>query len=286
MLGCDGAVTEIERILRANGGVVSAAQLRTAGWSYSQMKKLPAQGWRPVRRGWYASPSANPHVVRAVSAGGVLSCVSALRLCRVWIPDSELHIRYSARARRSHPGVRSCHPHRLDPPVLAAIDPIEIAAASAANCLDAEGLVIVLDSMLNKRIIDMAAARSIVAASRFARLNLAERCDPKSESGTETMIRLRLRAAGIHLRTQVSIPGVGRVDLLVGNRLIIEADSREHHLSKYQSDRTRDRVAIGLGYLVIRLTYEDVVHRWDAVFADIRSVIRRRAHRRPVTTSA
>jgi very-short-patch-repair endonuclease len=167
-----------------------------------------------------------------------------------------------------------------------AIDSLEIAAASAANCLDAEGLVIVLDSLLNKRMIDMAEARSIVAASRFARLELAERCDPNSESGTETMIRLRLRAAGIHLRSQVNIPGVGRVDFLVGNRLIIEADSREHHLSKYQSDRTRDRVAIGLGFLVIRLTYEDVVHRWDVVFADIRSVIRRRAHRRPITTSA
>lgn len=99
------------------------------------------------------------------------------------------------------------------------------------------------------------------------------------------MIRLRLRAAGIHLRTQVVIPGVGRVDFLVGNRLVIEADSREHHLPKYQVDRTRDRVATGLGYLVIRLTYEDVVHRWDVVFADIQSVIRRRWHRRAITTS-
>ncbi|ULE35529.1 endonuclease domain-containing protein [Mycobacterium sp. IDR2000157661] len=282
-MGCDEAV-EIERILQANGGVVSTAQLRTAGWSYSQIKTL-AQGWRPLRRGWYASPSAHPYVVRAVAAGGVLSCVSALRLCHVWVPDSELHVRYSARARRSRPGVRSCHPHRLDPPTLNAIDPIEIAAASAANCLDREGLIIVLDSMLNKRILDMAEARSIVAASRFARLDLAEWCDPRSESGTETMIRLRLRAAGIRLKSQVKIPGVGRVDFLVGDRLIIEADSREHHLSKYQSDRTRDRVAIGLGFLVIRLTYEDVVHRWDVVFADIRSVIRRRAHRRPIATS-
>lgn len=273
----------IDRILAANGGVASAAQLRTAGWPPAQIKK---QGWLSLRRGWYASPSANPRVVRAVSAGGVLSCVSALRFRGVWVPDSGLHIRYSERARQSHPRVRSCHPYRLDPPILGAVDPIRTAVASAANCLDAEGLVVVLDSMMNQRMIEMADARSIVAASRFARLDLAERCDPKSESGTETMIRLRLRAAGIHLRTQVVIPGVGRVDFLVGNRLIIEADSREHHLGKYQADRTRDRVATGMGFLVIRLTYEDVVHRWDVVFADIRSVIRRRAHRGPITTSA
>lgn len=273
----------IEHILAANGGIVSAAQLRTMGWSYSQIKKVP--GLRQLRRGWYVGPSAHPHVVRAVSAGGVLSCVSALRLRHVWVPDSDLHVRYSARARRSRPGVRSCHPHRLDPPIVGAIDPLDIAAASAANCVDAEGLIVVLDSMLNTRMIGMADARSIVAASRFARLNLAERCDPASESGTETMVRLRLRAAGIRLRTQVVIARVGRVDFLIGNRLIIEVDSREHHLSKYQSDRTRDRVATGLGYLVVRLTYQDVVHRWETVLADILAIIRRRAHRAPMTMS-
>jgi very-short-patch-repair endonuclease len=286
LMGCYETVSEIERIVASNGGVASAAQLRTAGWSRSQINALFAQGWLPLRRGWYASSSATSQVVRAVSSGGALGCVSALRMQGVWVPDSELHVRYAARAHRSRSGVRSCHPYRLDPPVLTAIDPMEIAAASAANCLDAEGLVIVLDSMLNMRMIEMADARATVVASRFARHDLAERCDPKSESGTETIIRLRLRAAGIHLRTQVAIPGVGRVDFLVGNRLIIEADSREHHLSKYQVDRTRDRVATGLGFMVIRLTYEDVVHRWNVVVGDIRAIIRRREHRRPITTSA
>lgn len=131
------------------------------------------------------------------------------RLGRVWAPDSRLHIRYSTRARQSRQGVRSCHPYRRDPPVVGAVDAMDVAVASAANCLGAEGLVVVLDSMLHKRMIDMADAKSIVAASRFAHLNLAQRCDPRSESGTETMIRLRLRAEGIQLRTQVVIPESG-----------------------------------------------------------------------------
>ena len=87
-----------------------------------------------------------------------------------------------------------------------------------------------------------------------------------------TIIRLRLRARGIRLRSQVDIPGVGRVDFLVGDRLIIEADSVEHHLPKYHSDRTRDRVATAMGYLMIRLTYEDVVYHWDTALADILAV--------------
>lgn len=215
-----------------------------------------------------------------------MSCASVLRRFEVWVPDSGLHIRYAERARTSRSGARSCHPYRLDPPITGAIDPIDVAVASAANCLDPEGLIVVLDSMLNKRMIQMADARDIVAASRFARLHLAERCDPASESGTETMIRLRLRALRIRLRTQVDIPGVGRVDLLVGDKLIIEADSREHHLPRYQADRDRDRVATRLGYLVIRLTYEDVVYRWDTVEADILAIIRRDGHVGPITTSA
>ncbi|MGU3501313.1 endonuclease domain-containing protein [Mycobacterium sp. C31M] len=259
----------LDHILAANGGVVSSAQLRAAG--------AAPRGFSRVRHGWYANQSADPQVFRAVSAGGVLACASVLRRHQVWVLDSVLHVRYSKRARR--PGVRSCHPYRLDPPVVGAVDPVDIAVASAANCLGAEGLVVVLDSMLNKQMIQPADARSIVAASPLAHLDLAARCDPKSESGTETIIRLRLRALGIELRSQVDIPGVGRVDFLVGDRLIIEADSKEHHLPKYQSDRTRDRVAIGLGYLVIRLTYEDVVYHWDTVVVDILTVVRRRKHR-------
>lgn len=274
---------EIELVLAANGGVASAVQLREAGWSRQQIKK---QRWQSVRRGWYAGPSADPQVVRAVAAGGVLGCVSVLRRFEVWVPNSGLHIRYAERARRSRPGVRSCHPYRLDPPITGAVDPIDVAIASAANCLDTEGLIVVLDSMLNKRMIQMADARDIVAASRFARLHLAERCDARSESGTETMIRLRLRALRIHLRIQVRIPGVGRVDLLVGDRLIIEADSREHHVPRYQADRDRDRAAARMGYLVIRLTYEDVVYRWDTVQADVLAIIRRGGHLGPITTSA
>lgn len=50
---------EIELLLAANGGVASAVQLREMGWSHRQVKK---QGWQPLRRGWYATPSADPQV--------------------------------------------------------------------------------------------------------------------------------------------------------------------------------------------------------------------------------
>ncbi len=41
-----------------------------------------------------------------------------------------------------------------------------------------------------------------------------------------------------------------------------------------------------MGYLVIRLTYEDVVYRWDRVESDILEIIRRNGHLGAITTSA
>lgn len=45
-------------------------------------------------------------------------------------------------------------------------------------------------------------------------------------------MRLRLRRRKVELRTQVTIADVGRVDLLVGERLVIEVDSKEHHTGR------------------------------------------------------
>lgn len=82
------------------------------------------------------------------------------------------------------------------------------------------------------------------------------------------------------VRAQVEIPGVGRVDLLIGRRLVIECDSRAHHTGEaaYESDRTRDRKLVRMGYLVIRLTYQQKLNDWPNVEADILALIRRDEH--------
>ncbi|GAA1394196.1 hypothetical protein GCM10009599_18240 [Luteococcus peritonei] len=105
----------------------------------------------------------------------------------------------------------------------------------------------------------------------------------RGESGTETLVRLRLRARGVRLRTQVEIAGVGRVDLLVGDRLVIEVDSRAHHTGaeNYANDRRRDLVLRSKGYVVVRLTLAQVMHDWPAVEQHLLAMIRRGDHRWP-----
>ncbi|WP_147304033.1 endonuclease domain-containing protein [Subtercola boreus] len=107
------------------------------------------------------------------------------------------------------------------------------------------------------------------------------RADPESESGIETLVRLRLRSLGISVRTQVRHRGVGRVDLLVGDRLVIEVDGREHHDSReaFASDRERDLVLFRDGFDRLRLTYAHVMYRWPEIEGVIVEAVRRRRHR-------
>lgn len=140
-----------------------------------------------------------------------------------------------------------------------------------------------MDSLLNLRLMSRTQIQDALARCRPPVNRLIERCD-RSESGTETMVRLRLKRRQVKVRPQVIIAGIGRVDLLVGDRLVIEVDSRAHHCLEdtYQRDRQRDRTLMTMGYLVIRLTYGDVVHRWPEVEPDILALIRGGAHRWPI----
>lgn len=92
-----------------------------------------------------------------------------------------------------------------------------------------------------------------------------------SQSGTETLVRLRLRALGMRVRIQAHC-GIGRVDLLVGDRLVIECHSKAHHtgVENYARDRDRDLSLVDGDYLVLTLSYEQVLLDWPRVEAVIR----------------
>jgi very-short-patch-repair endonuclease len=104
--------------------------------------------------------------------------------------------------------------------------------------------------------------------------------DGSSQSGIETLVRARLRARGVRCRTQVRIVGVGRVDIVVGDRLIIETDGREHHDSAeaFSADRRRDLRAQARGYLVVRLSYRQVMFEWAETESLLLALIRRDEH--------
>ncbi|MBJ7289313.1 DUF559 domain-containing protein [Williamsia sp.] len=272
---------ELEQLCRSNGGVVSRAQLATIGVGDAEVKRLLRGGTlRRLRRGWFGSAHADLLVCEAVTSGGVLTCVSALQRHGIWVPEHRrrLHVRADNRGTQ---GPNNCRLFGPIPPPTSSVDDVVTALRHAARCLDHEGFVVVCDSALNSRLITIDELRATTAAAPARVRDLIDRCDGNSQSGTETMVRLRLRSKNIAVTTQHHVPSVGHVDLLVGDRLVIEVDSVAHHtgVDRYESDRTRDRLLAQLGYLPLRFTYRQVVHDWASCERTVDDLIRRREHR-------
>ena len=96
-----------------------------------------------------------------------------------------------------------------------------------------------------------------------------------ADSGSESLFRFRMARLGILLQSQVEISGVGRVDFLIGHRLIVEIDSRTHHggFAQRLRDLDRDAIATALGYHCLRFDYQQVLHDWATVEAAVLAIV-------------
>jgi very-short-patch-repair endonuclease len=272
---------EVSRALTLLGGIASSAQLRAAGCSQDRIDRAARSGAiQRIRRGWFAVESADPASVIAVACGGNLSCVSLLRTYRVWLPhDPFIHVRIDPdRHARSRPGVRSHWLRATDTPT-AGCDSLTTSLEVAIQCLSDEFAVAAIDSLRERHLVSVSRLREQwdgwPRASRLLAKSVGD-----SGSGIETLVRLRLAARGLRIRRQVVIEGVGRVDFVVGDRLIVEVDGREFHGSDdaFDRDRRRDLAAVARGYLVVRLSYRQVMHEWPGVEQQVLGLIRRREH--------
>lgn len=102
--------------------------------------------------------------------------------------------------------------------------------------------LIVTESAVNLGLIGEPAARDLLGSAPAAKRASLTHFMLGAGSGSETRVRLFLQQRRFTVRPQVFIPGVGRVDLLVGESLIIECDSEQHHAAgaRYRMDRVRD----------------------------------------------
>ena len=71
-----------------------------------------------------------------------------------------------------------------------------------------------------------------------------------------------MQAAGLHCELQVTVPGVGRVDMIVEGILVLEADSRLAHdgWELHVRDRDRDIDLARQGYMSLRPVYNRTMH--------------------------
>lgn len=284
----------IDTILNNHHGVAHRSSILDAGISSYELGRARHRGRiQRVRRAWYASLTADPRIKDAVRVGGSLSCHSALAAAGVWVPDDgRIHVAVPANASRLR-SASSRHIAFVDKPegvvlhwrvrpgeVRHSVDDLAIALGHYAQCTSAEFALAAIDCALGRGLVTVGDLESAFPAVPSRLLALADR---SAGSGLETLARYRLGRLRIRVRTQVTIADVGRVDLLIGDRLVLELDGYGFHATgeAFESDRRRDLALHALGYRVVRLSFQQVMTDWETAEHILLSMVRRGDHRWP-----
>jgi very-short-patch-repair endonuclease len=262
----------------------TAEELRNAGWSKRRLRDSVADGRLiAVRRGHYAAASTPPDVIRAMRVGGPATAGTAAAAYGVWAPpDPPLSVAVAANAPRLRDPDDAARPlgpeadvrvHRLAAlpraSLVTGLLPVLLVLQHLLQTVPAPFAVASLDSALRLRRIrrdDL----TVLAARIPAHLRpLVSAVDVRCESGIESVARYLLQSLGLRVEPQVTIDGVGRVDLLVEGRLIVELDGREYHAGQFARDRARDATAAWQGYRTLRFTWAQVLMDWPSVQAAV-----------------
>lgn len=232
---------------------------------------------------WYVTSEIPADVRRALTAGCRLTCVSAAAYYGLWTPPVPgVHVAALRGACSENCDlVLHPHPHMRTWPCNDPILPLDAVLEHASYCLPVPYAAALFESAVNLGLLTMFEAQAIIGRLPRARARQLRRIREDIGSGTETVVRWWLESRGVRVKTQVKIPGVGRVDILVGERWIIECDSGAHHSSAedMERDRRRDREAQRLGYVVTRLTWRQVFLEWEVTSAFLTGELSRRFHR-------
>jgi len=277
----------LQELAAERGGLIPTFRLRQVGFSARHIAALRHAGLLVrARQGWYLPAGTPAPIVQAVRVGGQLTCQRALAHHGVWVvADSKLHVAVghnAARLRTPHdPSSRRAssgsnvvvHWRRPSASIPLPVADVASALTDLQHCASKEHFAVALDSALHQGFVD----------SNF---DLARRYSAKgivglSESGIETLLWMRLPRLHRSLRQQVWISGVGRVDFLLGDRLVIEVDGRQFHnmADTFEADRRRDAALACLGYRVVRFSYAQVMHEWPTVERTIRELVLQGEHR-------
>lgn len=258
---------------------LSTHDLREAGLTKRQIAEAVERGdLLRLRLGRYATADTPREMIDAARWGGRLDCISLLSHLGVFVhTHSEPHIQIAPHATRlpPRPTTVRCHWRPTSAPTTSLVVDVHEALTQAIVCQSSRHAIATLDSALHLGVIDGPGLDAV-----FRRLPprfhvLRGLIDPRSEAGTETLVRLILRALGHRPDLQVGIDGVGRVDLLVDGWLIVECDSRRFH-SDWRSqvhDRRRDAAALAQGYVTLRLVAADILSQPDAIRTQLEQVL-------------
>lgn len=259
---------------------------------------------RRIAKGWVATDAADAEQINTVRSGGRLGCISALARWGVWSGDDRHpHIAMPPHGRRrrghpredstaqtvAHPGAASrttalprvLLPARMHWGILPhgegldwIVSPSE-ALRQAVCCQELEHAVACVDSALRLGVLSSDEWEGISRALPRSRRECVPLIDGRADSGLESRIRVRLIRLGHTVETQVSVPGFGKIDLLIDGRVGLELDGDAFHSTPEQRQRDAEKVLTSMlfGLPVLRAGYAQAIHDWDLVYEALRRML-------------
>lgn len=296
-------------LLAANGQTCTTEQLQAVDideMSVAQMVR--ERSLVRLRRGLFAAGEswrgATPEVQLALRTRAVLldrpgaaashASAAVIHELPLWGAVTVVDLVSATPRRRVRSGVR-LHPW---PPAVDAVTvdglrvmPVSVTIAQMSLVSGTVPTLVCLDRALHEGKVTTAAVAEAGEALGMgprgrARLQrVLERSDAGCESVGETRTRVLLVDLGLQVRSQVNIRDddglVGRVDFLVGERVVVEFDG----MVKYggadgrralQAEKAREDRLRAAGYVVVRLVWADLDHP-ERVLDLVRRAIRRAA---------
>ena len=226
-------------------------------------------------RGWiYDKNSFTLDEVRAFVYNACISCVSAAQIY-------ELPILMEERPQKTHLSVaynRGMHSSKLrrfddvcihreqsitDEEKRTHVASIGTVLERVLVCMPLKISLPMLDAARNRGLYDISTLTMPSTGSRLPHLREAlSLSSERARSILETVARLQLIDMGLTPQVGVWIEGVGEVDMIILDFIVIEVDGWAFHSSKEQreKDLKRDRELLRRGYVVLRFTYDDVMN--------------------------
>ncbi|WP_442544509.1 endonuclease domain-containing protein [Arthrobacter sp. KN11-1C] len=263
--------------LKSLGGVARVGLLRREGYSERAVRGLSFAGAHQPRKGVWALPDADPELLHAIIDNSLLTCASSGSRYQLWLKDRPARLHLASKHHRS----RRFATHgqlRFEPDRRLPIASIEDTVIHGLTCLSEVDAIAMAQSAMQHHGVPRVVLESEMTAKYFgtARKRLAK-ADGLSESVPEISARILFDSAGLKFRRQVKIAGVGRVDFLIEDWLIVEINGFQFHGSReaWRKDMSRSNTAQIQGYAVLSYPPEQIWNSPEMVLREILAMLER-----------
>ncbi|CAH0293247.1 hypothetical protein SRABI83_04275 [Arthrobacter sp. Bi83] len=271
---------ELLGFVRHRGGAVKRSDLLQAGFRRLQLDSAVRAGqlYRPFR-GVYATRNADDGVLAAFRANARLTCISAARFYNLWTlrPEAAFHLSCGNGVPKA--GVVDHAPCTHAPHPAYPVAGLADVLLHALRCLPELDALVLVQSATGSGQISAAFVRKKLAGNRNGRARaVLDLLIPRADSVLEILAHTHFVGAGLRVRMHVILPGVGEVDCLVEECVVVELDGSSHFEPRQvKKDHRRNNVGMLGGHLTLRYYYDDVVHHPTAMVEQVQAVLRLRA---------